>query len=194
MTTEIINQALDLLEEEPALSIDDDRDVVRWMRRNYEPSKDALLRRHPWNFAIKRATLAALSAAPAFGWDRAFQLPPDCLRLFPLTESGGFEGPSVPYALEERKILTDAAAPLKIRYVFRVEDASLFDPLFVEVLAQTLAMKAANWITRKQSYTERLSLMLRETLSNAQFIDGLETFGERAEADDWIIARFEGNG
>jgi hypothetical protein len=194
MTTEIVNQALDLLEEEPALSIDDDRDVVRWMRRNYVPTRDALLRRHPWNFAIRRALLPALSDAPAFGWDYAYQLPADCLRLFPLTESGDFEGPSVAYALEERKILTDATAPLKIRYVFRAEDASLFDPLFVEVLAQTLAMKAANWITRKQSYTERLTLMLRETLSNAQFIDGLETFGERAEADDWINARFAGNG
>src|SRR5690606_36539566 len=160
--TNIINAAFDLLDEEVAIDPSDDRAPVRWMKRNYPLVRDAILRRHPWNFAVARASLPELSDEPAFGWERQFQLPADCLRLLPLTWQGKMNGEPIKHEVEGRRILTNAEAPLKIRYIRRVEDTSLFDPLFVQLLAAELAVRAANWITGKQSYAERLGQMVAQ--------------------------------
>src|SRR5690606_15550414 len=87
---DIYNMALDLLDEEVAIDPDDDRAPVRWMRRNFAPVRDAILRRNPWNFAIKRVVLPALVTPPAFGWKYRYQLPSDCLRPLPLESCGEF--------------------------------------------------------------------------------------------------------
>lgn len=188
----MINMALDLLEEVPMISAEDSRPAVRFMRRNYGPTRDALLRRHPWNFALARASLPALADAPAFGWARAFQLPADALRVLPLADLGGFNGREVPFEVEGRSILTNAGAPLRIRYIARVEDDTLFDPIFREALTLALAVKGASLITGKQSYAERLRAMAQEATLAAQMIDGLEGTPEGALDQDWVEGRFTG--
>ena len=145
----IYNMALDLLDEEVATSPDDNRAVVRWLKRNFAPTRDALLVRHPWNFAIARASLPALDTPPAYGWSRGYAEPADCLRLLPLSQGGALNGAPIPYEAEGGVILTNAAAPLLARYIRRVENPALFDPLFGEALAAMLASKMAEWLRGK---------------------------------------------
>jgi len=188
--TSIYNLAFDLLDEEVAIDPSDDRAPVRWMKRNYAPVRDAVLRRHPWNFALARASLSALSDAPPFGWKYQYQLPTECLRLLPLTEGALLNGAPVKHEVEGRRVLTNAKAPLKIRYVQRVEDPNQFDPLFTQLLAAELAVRAANWITGKQSYAERVGQMVRELNEQATLLDALEGTPADPLDEDLIAVRF----
>src|SRR3546814_6931193 len=80
----ICNRALTLLGQKTITSLEDNSQAARLCVESYGPTRDAVLRDHPWNCAIARADLAALSEAPAFEFGRQFQLPPDCLRVLEL--------------------------------------------------------------------------------------------------------------
>lgn len=186
---DLYNMTLDLLEEVPVTSLTDGNPATNWLNRNYETARDGELRKHTWNFALARASLAADSAAPPFGWLRQYTLPADCLAVKPLTAEGKQNGALVPYELEANKILTDALAPVKLRYIRRVGDEASFDPLFVEVLVSKLAFKMAHWLTGKRSFAERALTIYRDTLSAARLADALESTFPDVIADDVIAIR-----
>lgn len=191
--TEIINMALDLLSEEPIMSPTDNRPSVRWMRRNFQPTLDALLRKHPWNFAVMRADLAPLADAPVSGWAKAFQLPPNCMRLLQLTYGGCLNAPSIKYAVEGRQIVTDAEAnPLSIVFIGRPDDLATLDPIFVKTLATTLGSEAASWMTGKQSYAQTLGQQAQALMLEAQMVDGQEGTPADPEQDEWLLGRWNG--
>jgi hypothetical protein len=187
--TAIMNMALDLLEEQPILAGDDDTATVRWMNRNFGPIRDALLRQHPWNWALARASLPASLDAPAFQWARQFELPPGCLRVLPIFDQYGRPWQ---FEIEGRRILTDAGAPLQIRYVERVTDTNQWDPMFVQVMAAALAYRMASWLTGKLGYRDRIKQELRELLIQAQMVDALESGSDEPMDDDWILGRTTG--
>jgi hypothetical protein len=188
MSVAIMNMALDLLEEEPILTAEDDRTAVRWMNRNYPSIRDGLLRQHPWNFATRRASLPLVSDAPAFGWSRQYELPADCLRILPLT-GGLINGADVPYRIEGRRVLSNSAAPVAIVYVARVESESEMDPMFVRALATSVAAEAASYIAGKASLAELLTKKAENLVLRAQMVDALEGSAGEASGDDWITGR-----
>lgn len=189
MSVEIMNMALDLLEEEPILSMEDNRAAVRWMKRNYEPVRKAIIRQHPWNFALARALLFVEANAPIFGWRFSYVLPSDCLRVLPLTSNGHPNSHSIDFVVEGRRILTNAGSPRPLRYLSNVTDPNVFDPMFVQVLAASLGMRAASFITGKMNYAQLCKQSAAEALAQAQMVDGLEGTPEKPEADDWINGR-----
>jgi hypothetical protein len=189
MSVAIMNMALDLLEEEPILTAEDDRTAVRWMNRNFGSIRDALLRQHPWRFAIRRAALPLLSDAPAFGWQRQYELPADCLRILPLS-GAQINGRDVPFTLEGQRILTNAAGPVAISYVARVEEAGEMDPMFVRALATSVAAEAASFIAGKASLAELLTKKADALVMRAQMVSALETTPAQASGDDWLDGRY----
>src|SRR3546814_2945523 len=97
----ICNRALTLLGQKTITSLEDNSQAARLCVESYGPTRDAVLRDHPWNCAIARADLAALSEAPAFEFGRQFQLPPDCLRVLELW------GSRARWKIEGRRLLSD---------------------------------------------------------------------------------------
>lgn len=188
--TEICNMALDLLEEAPIDSIDDDRSVARWFKRNFWPTAWALMRKHPWNFAMDRRSLVAEATNPAFGWGKAYPVPAEWLRVLPLTCDALENGASIPFKLEGERILTNAGSPLKARGILRVDNTGLFDNMFCDALAANLAMKASHFITGKQSYAERMGTVFNGALYDAQVTDALEGTPDTAEDSFWVNARY----
>ena len=85
MATEvsICANALRRLGDDPITSLTDDTERARLCNAFYAPARDLVLRAHPWNFAITRATLAQLSDTPAFEYSYQYALPtsPLCLRV-----------------------------------------------------------------------------------------------------------------
>lgn len=110
----------------------------------FDAALRAVLAAHPWNFATTRASLPADADAPAFGYERRFTLPGDCVRWLPPEQSEDiyFEGEE-----EGGAILTDAEAPLPVRYVKLETDAALWSPEFEQVLAYRLALDLAYAVT-----------------------------------------------
>ena len=80
---DICNRALQKLGAESITSLTQNTENARACNSCFEFLRDAELRAHPWNFAIKRAQLAADLTPPEFGYDLRYQLPSDYLRLLP---------------------------------------------------------------------------------------------------------------
>ncbi len=186
----VYNMALDMLEEGPVTAPSEDSRAARLLNRNYAQTRDEVLRAHPWNFALTRAKLPALAEAPAFGWQRAFHLPSDCLRILPVFQGGGFDAKPIAHEIEGRQILADEPPPLPIRYIRRVVDPGRFDALFGRALAARLAVYVGHVITGKQSYIDRVGRIYEETLIEARRIDALEGSPATPLGEDWIEARY----
>lgn len=187
--TDLCNLALDILKEAPISSIDDARPMAQWCKRNFAVSRDSLLARADWNFALKRDVLASNAQGPAFGWSYSYTLPADCIRLLPLTVNGYSESQPIAHEVEGGKILTNYKGPLKIRYVARTEQYAGYPAAFVEALSAYIAMKGAHWITGKQGYQQVAAQLFDRAMNNAWLVDAIEGTNPRAADNEWIAMR-----
>lgn len=189
---DIANLALDRLKEQSITSFDQERSAARWMGRNYAPTRDMTLAAHPWKFAMARAELAEDAAAPLFGWTRKFKLPDNIIRLQPLRVKGLLDGRLIKHEVEAGYILTDASAPLRVRYIQRVEDVPTMarEPLFIDALAASLAARMAHWMTGKETMVEALTANFQETLASARTADSVEGTHAAQYANAYTDARW----
>ncbi|MBX3480004.1 MAG: hypothetical protein KF842_06365 [Caulobacter sp.] len=189
--TAIGNAALGKLGQGAVLSFDDPDDRARWLKSRFDDIRDLCLRANRWHFAMARARLSAEATAPAFGYQRQFPMPADCLRL---AEVGGVafdpDSGSPVYALEGGRILTDAAAPLDIRYVRRVEDVAGWDPLFAEAVACRLAAELAEKLTQSSTKREAALRDYQLSLREAFRVNAIEAAPETTIDGAWLSARF----
>jgi hypothetical protein len=183
----ICNRALRVLGVAPIAALGEDSKAGSWAAETYADARDALLAEYPWNFAIKRAALAATVDEPTWGPAHLYPLPADCLRVLAL--EGEPEQAVDPWHVEERSIATDAAAPLNIRYIAKVTDPAQFTPLFVEALAARLAAEGAFHFTGSTSREAQLAERYRELVANARRYDAQEGTAEGLVANDWLESR-----
>jgi hypothetical protein len=149
-----------------------------------------LLVQHPWNFAIRRALLNAHGGAPAFGWNRQYQLPADCLRWLPPAEGDQdwFAG-----ECEGGFILTNAEAPLPCRYIGLACEVSKWSPGFAYAMEGYLAEALAEPVTQSESISARMEQRAEYWARQAKRIDGLETGrarrGNVTARSTWLAGR-----
>ena len=110
-------------------------------RLHYTQTRDALIRSHRWRFAKGRKTLSENATSPDFEYDHAYDLPVDFLAMQqPYEGVPGLEGTHYTYSAEGKQILSNEDE-MEIKYIKRVIDPNEFDPLFIEVLVLSLAIK-----------------------------------------------------
>jgi len=187
--TDIANLALDILKEGPIGSIEDARPTARWLKRNFDISRDALLEETEWDFATRRVSLPADTDGPAFGWDYSYTLPADSIRVIPLTVDGEEEGDPIPHSVEGGKVLTDAPPALKLIYVFRCEDYARYPATFVDVLSARLATRMAHWLTGKSNYVTIAQGLYNDAMRRAWLSSAVQGTAPRAADNDWVNAR-----
>lgn len=177
---------------EPRKIVDpgDDTKIAKAIARVWDVTRDLALRAHPWNFAMKRATLPAAAALPDWGWAYAFPLPADFIRL----DLDALEPASLRYGemfqVEGGNLLCDALGPIYIRYVARIEETGRWDAAFVEYFANLLAWQIADDITGDLARKDRLERAAERALSAAKGVDGRENPPEAAEDSSWVTARY----
>lgn len=184
---DIANRALQKLGAERIVSLTQDSENARACNLSYPLIRDAELRNHPWNFAIKRAQLAADATAPAFGPANSYTLPSDCLRLLPPDPSANFN--THDWQVEGRKILTDDAAPLEIRYISRVTDTTQYDSLFIEALACALAQELCEQLTQSNSKAQIIRSDYMAAIRAARKQNAFENTSAEPPVDTWITCR-----
>jgi len=178
----ICNDALIILGEDPITALTEDSKAGRLCNQFYASTRDALIRRHLWNFAMERVELAALSTAPLFGFTSQYQLPSDFLRLVRL------EDDLMPYKIEGQTIQVSDSS-LKIVYLKQITDPNLFDELFREALSANLAWKMARPLTDSTSTVEEAKQNFKDAMSEARTMDAMENFPDNIEADTWELSR-----
>lgn len=193
---EICNRALTKLGTARIMSLGDNNEQARALNTMLPLVIASELRAYTWNFSIKRVALAELSNAPSFDYARQFQLPSDCLRVlwagevFPGPNLSDFQnGGVVDYEVEGRLILTNLAAPLKLRYVANIEDPGQYDPLFSEALACKLAVELAESMTGSSTMRQMAWDEYRQAIRKALRSDAIEAPSQAIADDTWMLSR-----
>ena len=183
--TEICNRALRAIGAERISSLDDAGTNAIACRDEYGPCRDEVLRAHPWNFAMTRASLAALSEAPAWGWERQFQLPADFVRMWRINGDHA----TTAFRVESGRILTNQATPLGILYIRR-PGVGEFDPIFTSALVARLASALALTLKESTQASDYHMKVYRALLRDARAADAAEGTPEPVWQDAFIEARY----
>lgn len=203
--TELCNVALTRLGHGFISSLTEDSKASDLCDLHYARCRNSVLRAHPWNFAVKRTTLALSTTTPNHEFTYQHALPTDFLKLvrtswdaLGVTNSTavyGFPGQmgyvdtQVPYRIEGRFLLCNETVA-KIEYVAEITDVSQFDELFVDVLAQRLASEIAIALTDNASLAEKSWNIYNAKLTEARSVDAQEgTPREIVDVSGWILAR-----
>jgi hypothetical protein len=197
MTTDvgICNLALQRLGARTISALNENSTAARACNRVYEHARDTEIRAYSWSFARARASLAASTTVPAFGFLKQYQLPADFIRLIPsrvlgttVTTEGGID-PNIDWQIEGRFILTNDSSPLKIVYLKKVTDEETFDDLFSELLVSRIAMDVCEKVTqsntKKKDATERYVFAQKE----AKKINAFERPPIDFPQSEWVLAR-----
>lgn len=185
----IWNLALDTIREAPVQDQLTNSSPIKWLNRNYDHARDVLLRSYVWNFAVEFHELnRSVTASWTGGWDYAYELPPNWLRVLPFTYDGYRNERTVPHRIAGQYLYTNATLA-RVPIIVRVTEEGLFDPLFVEALAAKLALGMANKFTAKNKYIELAGNMLANAVAKAEEIDAFEGTAEPVEGYDILDVR-----
>ena len=182
----IANAALRKLGQSPITAFSENSKAARIANDRFADLRDALLSQHPWNFALKRTSLAASSTDPEWGFSAAYPLPNDYIRMF---EVNGEDEGTGRWKVENGAIVTDLSAPLEIRYVYRVTDSGLMSTGFREALASMLAADWAEDLTGSESVVQAKQRQATFAVAQARSNDGQEGIPDQFVADAWLNAR-----
>lgn len=188
---QICNEAIALVGGNRIIALTDSSEEGRLCSLFYVTERDALLRSHRWNFARVRSALAT-TTAPAFGWDYAFVLPPDCLRVVEFNGSETTDEANDDFEIESGLLLTDAETA-NIVYVAKVTDTATFDPLFSKVLALRLGAALSRKLTGSESLGAKLLAEAENLLPRARQTDANETRSRKRPwpmDSDFVNSRF----
>ncbi len=180
---QICNRALIRLGADTITALTEDTKEGRLCNILYTQVRQALLRSHPWNFAITRAALASSTTTPAFEFSYTYPLPSDCLRVWTLYAS------NYEYKIEGRNLLTNDPAA-KILYIKDVTDASQFDSLFSTMLSLRLGIELAYNITSNASVLSALTDEYTKLGREAKLFDGQEGSAPKWDNGDWLDSRY----
>lgn len=183
--TQICNMALSKVGANRISSLSDGTKNSILCNEFYAPTVDEVLRMHPWNCAIHRASLSALAAAPDFGYAYQYPLPsaPYCLKVLQM-QYLDYE-----FKIEGRMLLTNEGT-CNILYIKRITDPTKFDSLLVEAIATRIATKLAYPVTQSKTLKEQLAEEFNLILSAARTADAQEGTAEVLDTSTWIDSRY----
>ncbi len=195
----ICNLALSLLKQDGVTDIDTPSTPTEQLcKAHYPQQRRATLRSHPWNFAIKRVEIAQNATAPIFGFNTAYDLPPDFIRFLTRHSALGEPVPfsfaeGTDYQIEDGQLLTDgsltASGTLRMRYIYDQENLLRWDPLAIDLLVLNLALNLAPSFKSAPRAIQNIKDQLREKKAEAKAIDGQERPPIRRQVSRGLMAR-----
>jgi hypothetical protein len=179
---QIINNALIKIGASAILTLTENSEAARAANLIYEQIRDACIRDHVWNFAIRRVELAQNSTAPAFEFSYQYNLPSDCLRVLQMEDMGMY------YKIEGGKLLTDEGTA-KILYLSRVEDVNLFDSCLSRRCLPVLLRSLSVTLSESNTLYSNMMEMYQRKIADARSMDAQESGYHEIIADTWLDSR-----
>lgn len=193
---QVANRALTKLGAARITSLSDDVKAARAIASCFDDLRDDELRAYRWQFAMKRTSLAALASTPAFGYLYQYQVPADFLRIdmvddrYPDPVPDNYIGRELlDWVLEGNLILTDIAAPLKLRYVAQITDPNAWDPCYREALACRIAAEIAEDLTQSNEKRRLAWAEYDKAINKAVRINAIEKLPVMPPDNTWVIGR-----
>lgn len=181
---DVCNSALQRVGANSIASLSDNSPEARACVVAYDSNRRDELRKHMWNFTLKRVVLAPDTTAPAFDYTYAFSLPTDCLRVVRPADS------YLDWQIEGRKILTNLSSTLYLRYIADIEDCAQWDSTFYNVMAVSLAIDLCEKLTQSNGKKQMLMQEYKEAISDARKVDAFESGPQDAPDGTWLTVRY----
>lgn len=171
----ICNMALAHIGATPILSLTEESEEARRVVQFYDNDRRVVLRRCPWPFARRRTELTPLETVP-LGYAYAFRYPSGCLYLRKVCTVDTTETIFTPveYSIASDstgRVLYCDESRVIVDYTADVEDVSLMDEQFCEVLSWKLAASVAFKLVGNpevtQFATQEYERLCQEAIGNA---------------------------
>lgn len=163
--------------------------------------REAMLRKHPWLCALRRRELSkiAMPARPDFRFASAFQLPPECVRIWAVDTTrpwtrGVAEERNASGAIVARRqaILCSGDGPLRAVLVEKVPYEDL-DACLFEAMAIELASRMAGPMEADKALARTLREEARDAMAEAVTAETSELGNEAIVFESaWLAARVGG--
>lgn len=192
---DIINVALTRLGENRILELDEGTKPAEEVSAVYDSILESELMDNRWGFATKRASIAALAAAPAWGYARQFAFPADCLSIQyvngqSVTSLDYLRTSDAPiWKIEGTSIVTDLASPIQIIYTARVENPDEWDAGFRKVMAIKIAETVCIALTNDKSLRDRLTQEYEFAIRTARQNSAIQSPPQELRDSSWLLAR-----
>lgn len=195
-TTEVdlANMALTMLGQQPISALTDSNNRANLADERLADVRDTVLRAHPWNCAIVRASLSKHASAPTWGYKNRFIMPADFIKLVNTEynttdyqlESGNAGGADQLY------MLTDESE-MNITYVYKVTNVSLMDVTLKHAIATRLAADIAIAVSGEIALEGSMMSKYQLILAEAKFEDSsAHSDLETLRGGEWLDARLGG--
>lgn len=207
---EICNLALGWLGGDLIISLDDPSVEAKLCKANYASLRDAVIEEREWTFAVKRLEPAALSDVPLYGFDKAFQIPPEVIRVLQVSRAGEVDNGvlvegsflsatrggtgmgrenRIEWLRECDQILANSSARIFVRALIQIEDTTKFSPAFDQALAARMAMDLAIPITNSRSLQSDMAKMYGDKIALAAASDGMQGRSYNTRSDAFTVVR-----
>jgi hypothetical protein len=195
--TQVINNGLRIIGANLIADPDEDTESARQAKGVYEQTVLAELESHAWSFAKAQAVLPQSAVNPLFGFQRAFTIPSDFVKLVELENRWAFysvrnidTNPMPAFEVQGRSILTNFDAPLRISYLRDLSgDPTLWPPLFAETVSAALAGALAMTLTKSQGVVETAEKLYRKATRRATQSNAIQKPPAHIPDGSWITAR-----
>ena len=174
---DICNLALAHIGQSPINDLNELSPQAKKCNLFYSNTRDSLLRQFPWNFSTRNILLSQVDDT-VLGWSYIYQHPPTALWIRKVFSAGDVD-PEFKNEYEitstgtEKYICCDIAQAYA-KCTIRIEDTTLFDPLFVDVLTYKLAMDLCMPLTNSSTKTQEIMTKLQSALSSAMLAGAVE--------------------
>jgi hypothetical protein len=197
--TDIANAALTRLGAARITDVADTaKEHARVMLAAIPIARDRLLAAYRWAFAMKRVSLPADADAPDWGFDFAYTLPADFLRIDQVGDqyvgadmSDYRNTDAADFSIESGKILTNLSAPLPIRYIRRVllAESDILSPHFTAALALLLASDTCMRITQSNALKQTMLSEAMDVVREAIRVGAVQKPPQPLPDDSWMLGR-----
>lgn len=178
---DIINSALLLVADETISDLTENSKAAKICKLKWPMVRDVVLSLHDWNCARTRAALLRDQDVPQFGYDYQYSLPNNPYFLaargiqfeegsyYTLTNNryGGEVDPDYEFAIEGRKLLTDAES-VNLVYTARVTDPTVYSAYLLDVFTAKLASEIAYNITGSTSLMQAMQSQYESNFKTAR--------------------------
>ena len=192
---EIANLALGEVSENNITSLDDETTPAQTAKRFIYQSIREVLAAGKWKCARESVVLAQSGTSPEFGWQYAYQLPADFIRVVRLNDIDADSVVNELFEVRGTRLETDESI-CKLVYI---EDLTMSDgdvgsmpPMMVKACYLTLASKMAWKITQSRGLQATLEGKAEKALGRAKAIDAQQErrpLVNSAATSNWLRGR-----
>lgn len=143
---------------------------------HYEPSRDVVLEAGDWSFARTQRQLPASEISPPYGEGTMFLVPPDCIRVITVSQDAQ-DLNLLSWRIQQEggsRYIVARTGIAYVNFVARIEDPTLFSPMFADTVSARMAYMMAIALTQSRTLRDENRKIYEAKLDDARANDGLQ--------------------